>query len=74
MYLDALLPDMAFTPGDIPMLGDSFMPTCTVSGFPGSSLPGLLDELNHLEVEHRCLGDREPTSPARVSADSLEIG
>ena len=53
MYLDALLPDMAFTPGEIPMLGDSFLPTCTVVGFPGTSLPGLLDDLNHLQVEYR---------------------
>jgi len=53
MYLDALLPDMAFTPGDIPMLGDSFLPTCTIVGFPGTSLPGVLDDLNHLQVEYR---------------------
>ena len=53
MYLDALLPDMPFTPGEIPMLGDCFLPTCTIVGFPGSSLPGLLDDLNHLEVEYR---------------------
>src|SRR6266496_547231 len=38
MYLDALLPDMAFTPGETPMLGESFVPTCTVAGFPGTSL------------------------------------
>lgn len=53
MYLDALLPDMAFTPGDIPMLGDAFVATCTVSGFPGSTLPGILDGLNHLGTEYR---------------------
>jgi type IV secretion/conjugal transfer VirB4 family ATPase len=53
MYLDALLPDMPFTPGDIPMLGDSFMPTCTIVGFPGTSLPGVLDDLNHLRLEYR---------------------
>jgi type IV secretion system protein TrbE len=53
MYLDALLPDMAFTPGEVSMLGDSFVPTCTIAGFPGTSLPGLLDDLNHLEVEYR---------------------
>lgn len=53
MYLDALLPDMAFTPGDVPMLGHSFLPTCTAVGFPGTSLPGLLDELNHLPVPYR---------------------
>src|SRR6185312_7129306 len=53
MYLDALLPDMAFTPGDIPMLGNSFLPTCTIVGFPGTSLPGVLDDLNHLRLEYR---------------------
>ena len=40
MYLDAFLPDMPFTPGDIPMLGDHFMPTCTIAGFPATTLPG----------------------------------
>src|SRR4029077_8219181 len=50
MYLDAFLPDMALTPGDIPMLGSHFIPTCTVSGFPASTLPGILDDLNHLQV------------------------
>jgi type IV secretion system protein VirB4 len=53
MYLDAFLPDMAFTPGDLPMLGDGFLATCTVTGFPGTSVPGLLDELNQLPVEYR---------------------
>ena len=53
MYLDALLPDMPFTPGEIPMLGECFLPTCTISGFPGTSLPGVLDDLNHLQVEYR---------------------
>jgi type IV secretion system protein VirB4 len=53
MYLDALLPDMALSPGELPMLGDHFLCTCTVSGFPGSTLPGLLDALNHLSTEYR---------------------
>ena len=53
MYLDALLPDMPFTPGDVPMLGDHFLCTMTVSGFPSSTLPGVLDALNHLETEYR---------------------
>lgn len=51
--LDALLPDMPFTPGDVPMLGDSFIPTCCVTGLPATSTPGILDELNHLQVEYR---------------------
>ncbi len=53
MYLDAVLPDMALTPGDIPMLGDHFIATCTVSGFPSTTLPGILDALNHLQTEYR---------------------
>jgi len=53
MYLDALLPDQALTVADIPMLGDQFIPTVTITGFPSTSLPGILDELNHLEIEYR---------------------
>ena len=52
-YLDALLPDHAFTPGDIPMLGQHFVPACTITGFPGSTVPGILDQLNHLAIEYR---------------------
>jgi type IV secretion/conjugal transfer VirB4 family ATPase len=67
MYLDALLPDMALTPGDIPLLGGHFIPTCTVAGFPPTTLPGLLDALNHLSIEYRwvtrfiCLDREEAT-------------
>ncbi|MGH7434664.1 MAG: conjugal transfer protein TrbE, partial [Polyangiaceae bacterium] len=53
MYLDAVLPDMPLTPGDVPMLGDHFLCTSTVSGFPGATSPGLLDALNHLNTEYR---------------------
>jgi type IV secretion/conjugal transfer VirB4 family ATPase len=53
MYLDAFLPDMPLTPGDIPMLGAHFMPTCTMCGFPSVTLPGILDALNHLQTEYR---------------------
>ena len=53
MYLDALLPDQALTVADIPMLGGNFIPTVTFTGFPSASLPGMLDELNHLEIEYR---------------------
>ncbi|MGH7435121.1 MAG: helicase HerA domain-containing protein, partial [Polyangiaceae bacterium] len=51
--LDAVLPDMPLTPGDVPMLGDHFRCTSTVSGFPGATSPGLLDALNHLNTEYR---------------------
>ena len=67
MYLDAFLPDEAFTPGDIPMLGEQFLPTCTVSGFPSSTLPGILDALNHLPLEYRSgwPAKRTPTRTGR---------
>ena len=53
MYLDALLPDQALSVGDICMLGDHAIPTITFTGFPSTSLPGMLDELNHLQIEYR---------------------
>jgi type IV secretion system protein VirB4 len=53
MYLDGVLPDMAFTPGDVPMLGDFYIPTCTIASFPPSAYPGILDDLNHLALEYR---------------------
>ena len=51
MYLDGALPDMAFTTGAVPMLGDSYIPTCTITSFPPSVYPGILDDLNHLSLE-----------------------
>lgn len=53
MYLDALLADEAFTPGDNPLLGEHFLLTCTVSGFPAVTCPGILDALNYLQTEYR---------------------
>jgi type IV secretion system protein VirB4 len=53
MYLDGLLTDMAFTSGDVPMLGDHYIPTCTVNGFPATTVPGILDQLNHLGFAYR---------------------
>jgi type IV secretion/conjugal transfer VirB4 family ATPase len=53
LYLDAILPDEAFTAGDIPMLGDHFLLTATISGFPAVTCPGILDALNHLQTEYR---------------------
>ncbi|MBL4574491.1 MAG: conjugal transfer protein TrbE [Opitutaceae bacterium] len=53
IYLDALLPDDDLTGGLSPMLGDHYMQTITVRGFPGSSTPGLLDGLNHLGMSYR---------------------
>lgn len=53
VYLDALLPDQALSVGDICMLGDHAIPTVTFTGFPSTSLPGMLDDLNHLQIEYR---------------------
>jgi type IV secretion system protein VirB4 len=53
LYLDAILADEAFTAGDLPMLGQHFLLTCTVSGFPSVTCPGILDALNYLQTEYR---------------------
>ena len=71
MYLDALLPDMAFTPGDIPMLGDALHPDVHDHGLSRpSAYPGILDDLNHLALEYRWVDalhlPRQGGSAARV--------
>jgi type IV secretion/conjugal transfer VirB4 family ATPase len=53
LYLDALLADEAFTTGETPMLGEHFVLTSTISGFPSVTCPGILDALNHLQTEYR---------------------
>lgn len=53
MYLDAILPDVAFHPGEVSMLGDQFLLTCTITGFPPVTTPGILDSLNYLQAEYR---------------------
>ncbi len=53
MYLDAYLPDSALTAGDIPMLGEYFIPVATIRGFPDHTWPGILSELDHLNIEYR---------------------
>ncbi len=51
--LDAVLADTPLTGGFKPMLGDMHLRAMTVLGFPGSTTPGLLDELNHLGFAYR---------------------
>ena len=46
MYLDGVLPDVAFTPGDVPMLGDRYIPTSTISSFPAAAYSGIRTESN----------------------------
>lgn len=52
-YLDALLADEPLTGGLEPMLGTSHLRVLTVRGFPASTWPGLLDDLNRLGFPYR---------------------
>jgi len=53
LYLDAILPDEPVSGGIEPMLGDRHLRTLSVLGFPGSTRPGILDALNHLDFSYR---------------------
>ena len=52
-HLDALLTDSALVGGLAPMLGDQHLRVVTVRGFPTSTWPGLLDDLNRLGFAYR---------------------
>ncbi len=53
MYLDALLTDEAYDPGEVAVLGDNFLMTACINDFPSEAIPGVLDSLNHMNVEYR---------------------
>ena len=53
MHLDAVLADTPLAGGLEPMLGEDHLRTVTVLGFPNTTRPGLLDDLNHLGFEYR---------------------
>lgn len=53
MHLDALLADEPLTGGLEPRLGTAHLRTLTITGFPGSTYPGVLDELNALGFAYR---------------------
>ena len=52
-YLDSVLIDSPLIGGLEPMLGEMHLRTLTVMGFPNTTTPGLLDDLNHLGLEYR---------------------
>jgi len=52
-HLDALLADEALTGGLAPMLGTHHLRVVTVRGFPTSTWPGVLDDLNRLGFAYR---------------------
>jgi len=53
IYLDALLIDTPLAGGLEPMLGERYLRTVTLLGFPNTTRPGLLDDLNHLGFGYR---------------------
>ena len=53
MHLDALLADEPLTGGLAPMLGSQHLRVASVRGFPTSTWPGLLDDLNRLGFAYR---------------------
>jgi type IV secretion system protein TrbE len=53
IYLDAILADEPLSGGIEPMLGERYLRTLTVLGFPNMTRPGLLDGLNHLDFSYR---------------------
>src|SRR6516165_3693808 len=67
MHLDALLADEPLTCGLEPRLGNAHLRILTVIGFPTTTFPGILDELNRLAFPYRwstraiCLDKTEAT-------------
>jgi type IV secretion/conjugal transfer VirB4 family ATPase len=53
MHLDALLADQPLVGGLAPMLGNQHLRVLSVRGFPSSTWPGLLDDLNRLGFAYR---------------------
>ncbi|MDD4937242.1 MAG: transporter [Acidiphilium sp.] len=53
MYLDAWLGFPELWPGDTPKLGDKFIACVAIEGFPGVTIPGLLDMLDGLPLAYR---------------------
>ncbi|MDT9600403.1 conjugal transfer protein TrbE [Sphingosinicella rhizophila] len=53
MHLDALLADQPLVGGLQPRLGNAHLRTLSVVGFPSSTFPGILDELNRLAFPYR---------------------
>ncbi len=53
MHLDAYLADQPLIGGLAPRLGDAHLRTLSITGFPTSTWPGLLDELNAQAFEYR---------------------
>ena len=53
MYLDSYIADTPLLGGMSPKLGDDYLKPVTVLSFPASSMPAMLDQLNHLPISYR---------------------
>ena len=53
MHLDALLADELLVGGLAPQLGGKHVRCLSITGFPASTVPGMLDELNRLGFAYR---------------------
>ena len=53
MYMDAWLGFPELWPGDTPKLGDNFIACVAIEGFPGMTVPGMLDMLDGLPLAYR---------------------
>jgi type IV secretion system protein VirB4 len=53
MYLDSVLADSPLLGGLEPKLGDKAMAVVSVLGFPATTLPAILDQLNNLPIAYR---------------------
>lgn len=53
VFLDAVLADESLAGGLEPRIGDTHLASLTLLGFPASTLPGMLDELNRLGFPYR---------------------
>ncbi|GAA4107099.1 conjugal transfer protein TrbE [Aminobacter aganoensis] len=53
MHLDALLADQPLAGGLEPRLGDFHLRTLTIIGFPTTTFPGILDDLNRMSFLYR---------------------
>ncbi len=52
-YLDGVLADTPLLGGLEPKLGTKYLKTISILGFPTTSVPAILDSLNHLPIEYR---------------------
>lgn len=53
IYLDGLLADTPLLGGLEPKLGNQHLKTISILGFPTTSVPAILDSLNHLPIQYR---------------------